>query len=72
MCQSFDDFANPTRERRRREIAAILAKGVLRLRRGTGISPDSAESYGPCHNSSESGQKALEVSATSSPHTTRG
>ena len=78
-----DDPVHLAGEQRRHEIAAILAKGVLRLCGGAGISPDSpacgdaygtdrAESRSACDNSSESGQNGLELSATSSPHATQG
>lgn len=63
-----DNPAHLTPDERRRRVAAILAKGVLRLR-SSGQLPQDVP--GP-DNSSESRQKALEVSATSSPHATRG
>ena len=57
-----------TPEQRRREIAAILAKGVLRLRQNAATAPSS-----PSHPESlESGQKRLAVSAPSSPDATTG
>jgi len=54
----------PTPEQRRREIASILARGLLRLRRDP---PESAA----C-NAAEPRQKALEVCAPARPHGTAG
>lgn len=56
--------AHLTPDQRRREIAAILARGVLRLNQLPPESAGSAPSTMP--------QKGLEVSATSRPHVTRG
>jgi len=54
------DDSHLTPEARRREIAAILARGVLRLRH---LAPDDAP---------DPPQKPLELSATSRPDVTRG
>ncbi len=52
-----------TPERRRHEVAAILGRGLLRLR--TAYSVDAAA----CSSTPENaGQKALEVSAPGDPH----
>jgi hypothetical protein len=51
-------------EERRHAVAAILAKGLLRLRSSTVNRPDSKPP--------ESGQGPLDVSATPSPHATNG
>ena len=59
---------DPTPEQRRGEIAAILAKGVLRLRRNAVTAPSSPSHPEP----PESGQKRLAVSAPSSPDATTG
>ena len=59
-------------DERRRRIAAILAKGVLRLRSFAQVPHDSAESGPASKKSSEPGGKALEVSATPSLHATQG
>lgn len=66
-----DGPAHLTPDERRRQVAAILARGVLRLRSSGHLPPHSAEST-PADNSSKSRQKALEVSAPPSPHATRG
>ena len=71
MLHSLDDDSRLTPDQRRREIAAILARGILRLRRIAGTAPDSAES-GPPEPAPEPAQKALELSAPSRPHVTRG
>ena len=53
-----------TPEERRHAIAGILARGVVRLRRNalTGSKPELPDS----------GEKRLDVSATSRPHATTG
>lgn len=61
-----------TPEQRRREIAAILAKGVLRLRSAAQISPSSAPESRTAEKGAETLQNALELSATLSPHATTG
>lgn len=66
-----DGPAHLTPEERRRQIAAILARGVLRLHSSGQLPPHSAAST-PSDNSSKFRQKALEVSAPPSPHATRG
>lgn len=66
-----DTPAHLTPDERRRQVAAILAKGVLRLCSSAQQLPDPDQSA-PADNSSKSRQKALEVSAPPSPHATRG
>ena len=67
MCQDFDDPAAMTPDQRRREIAAIFARGVLRLFTRTRSISAAGECSAP-QNSSESVQNDLDSSATSSPH----
>lgn len=57
-CPPEDPHLTP--EARRREVAAIFARGVLRLRH---LAPNDAP---------DPPQKPLELSATSRPHVTRG
>ena len=71
MCQSFDDPAAMTPEQRRREIAAIFARGVLRLSTDPRSSPVLGESP-TRQESSKSLQNCLDPSATSSPHVLAG
>ena len=66
-----DDPADLTPAERRREIAAILARGILRLRRCSEASPASGESRTP-EKGSESGRNCLERLATSSPPVSAG
>jgi hypothetical protein len=56
------DPARMTAGERLREVAAILAAGVLRLRSRAALPADSDEHCGP-KNPLESGQDCLEVSA---------
>ena len=65
MSQSPDDLANLTPDRRRREIAAILARGVLRLH-CMRVDPTS----GPADADSDPDESSLEVSAAPRPHVT--
>ena len=59
---------DPIPDERRHAIARILAKGVLRLRRNAMI-----ESSSPAKPElPESGEKRLDVLATSRPHATTG
>ena len=67
-----DSPAHLTPDERRRQVAAILARGVLRLCSSVQLPPESADSAPAASNSSKSRQKALEVSAPPSPHATRG
>ncbi len=67
MCQRFDDPATLTPAQRRHEIAALLARGVLRLSTCARSSPASAESRAR-QDFSESRENCLDLSATSSPH----
>jgi len=63
------DPAHMTPEQRRHELAAILARGVLRLRRnaenGPGSRPDRTS-----ENTSESAGEALDEGARTSLHVT--
>ena len=68
---SLDDATDMTPDQRRREVAAILARGILRLRATRQVAPESAES-GSCDDAPEPPQKGLEVSAASRPHVTGG
>lgn len=71
MLHSPDDPADLTSDQRRREIAAILARGILRLHQTRQLAPESAASE-PADHSPEAPQKDLEVSDTSRPHVTGG
>jgi hypothetical protein len=55
-----DDPAAMTADERLREVASILAAGVLRLRSRAALPADPAEHSGP-KNPLESGQDRLEV-----------
>ena len=63
MLHSADD-SRLTPEQRRHEVAAILARGVLRQRQIAAAGREPGPSDPP--------QKALEVSAKGRPHGTRG
>lgn len=65
MLHSPDD-SRLTPEQRRREIAAILARGVLRSRSMLGVPP---ESTAPDSDDAPP-ENGLDVSATSRPHVT--
>ena len=54
---------NLTPEQRRKEIAAILGRGLLRLERTCGNPPDAYDSPPDSPD-----QKALDVSAPGDPH----
>ena len=71
MRHMLDNPAEMTASQRRREIAAILARGVLRLRQCARTSPGSGESR-TGEKASESGQVCLDEGATSSPHVLAG
>ena len=62
--------AELTPDQRRRELAAILAAGILRLRTRPGSLPEPAMSGpdGAAKKSSDSGQKSLAVPGPPSPH----
>jgi hypothetical protein len=67
MCLRFDDPATLTPAERRHEIAAILARGILRLStcaQSSQVSPESRAHQ----DSAESGENCLDLSAPSSPH----
>ena len=71
MMHSLDDSTNLTPEQRRQEIAAILARGILRLRGTRQVASESTES-GSSDDAPERPRKGLDVSATSRPHVTGG
>jgi len=71
MCYMLEDPAEMTPDQRRCEIAAILARGVLRLRQCAQSSAISEESRTP-EKSSESGQDCLDEGAKTSPHVPAG
>jgi hypothetical protein len=68
---SLDDPDDLTSDQRRREIAAILAEGILRLRRVRQVAPESADSAHPT-DSTEPADKGLDPCAMSRPHVTGG
>ena len=65
------DPANMTPEERVAEVAAILAEGVLRLRRGAAVPAVPGDVSG-VKNPLESGEKGLEHVAETSAHGHRG
>lgn len=67
MADFLDDPAVMTPQQRRREIATILAKGVLRLRQCRENSPASQPSC-TAENDSESRRDCLDDRAKTSPH----
>lgn len=67
MRHTLDDPAVMTPSKRRREIAAILARGVLRLRQCTQTPAGSGESR-TVEKDSESCRDCLDEGAISSPH----
>jgi len=69
MPHSPDDPTDLTPDQRRREVASILARGVLRLHSIRHFAPEPAAS-GPCEDVPEPAQNGLEVSATPRPHVT--
>jgi hypothetical protein len=71
MLHSPNDPADLTPEQRRREIAVILARGILRLQSTRQLAQESAP-CGPPDDAPDPLQKGLEVSATSRPHVTGG
>ena len=71
MPYSLDDPANLSPDQRRREVAAILARGILRLHPAGQVASESAAPEAADHPL-EPPQKDLEVSRTSRPHVTGG
>ena len=67
MPRSPDDSLTP--DQRRREIASLLARGILRLQ--SLARPDTA-SVSEADDASESVQRGLEMSAPIRPHGTGG
>ena len=71
MPDMLDDPATMSPSQRRQEIAAILARGVLRLRQCRENSPDLQPSR-TIEKASESGQNCLDGLAKTSPHVPAG
>ena len=71
MTDMLDDPAVMSPSQRRREIAAILARGVLRLRQCNEIPPGSDPSR-TVEKASESGRDCLHEGAKTSPHVPAG
>ena len=67
MEEPIADPATMTPQQRRYEIAAILARGVLRLRQAAQASPGSRSSRTP-ENLSKQRQNGLDEGAETSPH----
>ena len=74
MTDMLDGPAAMTPSERRREIAAILARGVLRLRQCRENTHDSQPSRSAvlCQKASESGRDCLDGGAKTSPHVPAG
>jgi len=74
MTDILDDPAVMTPPQRRCEIAAILARGVLRLRQCRQNPPGSNPSRTAlsCQKASESSRDCLEEAAKTSPHVPAG
>ncbi len=71
MPDMLDDTAEMTPPQRRREVAAILARGVLRLRQCNKIPPGSNPFRTP-EKASESDRDCLDGGARTSPHVPAG
>ena len=71
MTDMLDDPAAMTPSQRRREIAVILARGVLRLRQCRENTHDSRPSR-TARKASEPGQDCLDEGAKTSPHVPAG
>jgi len=71
MPDMLDDPAVMTPSQRRSEIAAILARGVLRLRQ-CGDNPSDSQPSRAVEKASESRRDCLDEGATSSPYVTAG
>ena len=71
MTDMLDDPATMTPPQRRREIATILARGVLRLRQCRENTHDSRPSR-TARKASEFGQDCLDEGAKTSPHVPAG
>ena len=71
MCHMLEDPAVMTPPQRRREIAAILARGVLRLRQCRENLTRSQPSR-TIEKASESGRDCLDEGAKTSPHVPAG
>jgi hypothetical protein len=71
MTDMLDDPAVMTPPQRRREIATILVRGVLRLRQCRENTHDSRPSR-TARKASESGQDCLDEGAKTSPHVPAG
>ena len=71
MRYMLEDPAEMTPDQRRREVAAILARGVLRLRQCVQNSAISGESRMP-EKASKSCRDSLDEGAKTSPHVPAG
>ena len=71
MPATIDDPSALTPDQRRREIAALLARGILRLGNPRQLAPESTESR-LTEEALESVQNGLELSAMSRPPVARG
>ncbi len=71
MRHMLDDPVEMTPSQRRRQIAAILARGVLRLRQCARTSPGSG-GFRTGEEPSEFHRDCLDEGATSSPHVLAG
>ena len=71
MSVTLDDHADLTPDQRRLAIAALLARGILRLHDPHQLLPESTESRSSAE-ALESEQKGLELPATSRPPVVRG
>ena len=71
MRYMLEDPAKMTPDQRRREVAAILARGVLRLRQCAKTSPVSGESRTP-EKASKSFRDCLDEGTKTSPHVPAG
>ena len=71
MTDMLDDPATMTPPQRRREIATLLARGVLRLRQCRENTHDSRP-FRTARKASESGQDCLDEGAKTSPHVPAG
>ena len=71
MLSTLDDPAALTAEARRREIASLLARGVLRLQAPREITPEATESD-LTEETPQYAEIGLELCATTRPPVTRG
>ncbi len=71
MLLSHEAPAKLSPDERRREVAAILAKGILRLHPNCAV-PAESEASDAANHAPVGRQKDLEVSGASRPHVTTG